>query len=173
MTSLEVDAEREVFVGQHAQAANAFLKREYPAPYIVPEFAGEHFALLARNPYSHDFCDRVAFLPRDVFRFGAVAGFGLRVRDALTSAKLLDRVVHPLAVDARAFEQAGGSGKPRVGQVEVCWATDEAAARRTVHEWWPNTALGGEISQILPTPVHFEQAVETVLVPPQKSRRVT
>lgn len=34
---LEVDVEREVFVGQHAALANKYLKREYRAPYIVPE----------------------------------------------------------------------------------------------------------------------------------------
>jgi hypothetical protein len=34
---LEVDPAKEVFVGEHAAAANAFLKREYRAPYVVPE----------------------------------------------------------------------------------------------------------------------------------------
>jgi coenzyme F420-dependent glucose-6-phosphate dehydrogenase len=60
------------------------------------------------------------------------------------------------------FEQAGGDGKPRFAQVEVCWDEDEATARRTAHEWWPNTALSGEIAQVLPAPAHFEQAAETV-----------
>jgi G6PDH family F420-dependent oxidoreductase len=60
------------------------------------------------------------------------------------------------------FERSGGSGKPRVGQVEVCWGPDEAQARRTAYEVWPNTALGGELTQVLPTPAHFEQAVGTV-----------
>jgi G6PDH family F420-dependent oxidoreductase len=60
------------------------------------------------------------------------------------------------------FESSGGAGKPRIGQVEVCFATDEAEARRTAHEWWPQTALGGELSQVLPMPAHFEQAAATV-----------
>ena len=60
------------------------------------------------------------------------------------------------------FERAGGAGKPRIAQVEVCWAADEAQARRTVLEVWPNTALGGELTQVLPMPAHFEQAVATV-----------
>jgi coenzyme F420-dependent glucose-6-phosphate dehydrogenase len=60
------------------------------------------------------------------------------------------------------FERAGGAGKPRVGQVEACWARDEREARRTAHEWWPNTALAGELTQVLPMPAHFEQAVSTV-----------
>jgi coenzyme F420-dependent glucose-6-phosphate dehydrogenase len=29
------------------------------------------------------------------------------------------------------FEEAGGSGKPRYGQLTVCWANDEGDARRT------------------------------------------
>jgi G6PDH family F420-dependent oxidoreductase len=60
------------------------------------------------------------------------------------------------------FEQAGGSGKPRIGQVTVCWAADEADARRTALEWWPNAALPGELSQELPLPRHFEQAAQLV-----------
>ncbi len=36
--------------------------REEMAPYIVPEFSSSRFALLARNPYSMEFSQRVAFL---------------------------------------------------------------------------------------------------------------
>ena len=36
--------------------------REIMAQYIVPEFASDCFALLAHNPYNHDFGKRVAFL---------------------------------------------------------------------------------------------------------------
>jgi hypothetical protein len=46
--------------------------------------------------------------------------------------------------------------------VNLCWAEDAAKARRTVHEIWPNSGLPGELSQILPTVAHFEQAVELV-----------
>ena len=56
------------------------------------------------------------------------------------------------------FEEAGGRGKPRYGQVTGCWAEDEAAARRTAREWWPNVAVTGQLSQELRMPVHFEQA---------------
>lgn len=34
---LELDPEKEVFVGEHATVANKFLKREYRAPFVVPE----------------------------------------------------------------------------------------------------------------------------------------
>ena len=60
------------------------------------------------------------------------------------------------------FDAAGGAGKPRYGQLTVCWARDEATARRTAFEWWPNAAIEGELSQELPTPAHFEQAAQLV-----------
>lgn len=78
-----------------------------------------------------------------------------RIGDGLIS-------VAPDAETAKAFDRAGGAGKPRYGQVHVCWAEDEAAARRTAHEWWPNAAIGGELSVELPLPRHFEHAAETV-----------
>jgi G6PDH family F420-dependent oxidoreductase len=60
------------------------------------------------------------------------------------------------------FEQAGGQGKPRYGQLTVCWAEDEGEARRTAREWWPNVALKGDLTQELPLPEHFEQATADV-----------
>jgi len=59
------------------------------------------------------------------------------------------------------YEEAGGDG-PRYGQVTVCWAEDEAEARRTAREVWPNAALGGDLSYELPLPLHYEQATENV-----------
>ncbi|MBV8162553.1 MAG: TIGR03557 family F420-dependent LLM class oxidoreductase, partial [Acidimicrobiia bacterium] len=61
-----------------------------------------------------------------------------------------------------AFRSAGGGDKPTFGQVHVCWAEDEKAARRTAHEQWPNAAIKGELGQELPLPRHFEQAAEMV-----------
>jgi coenzyme F420-dependent glucose-6-phosphate dehydrogenase len=56
------------------------------------------------------------------------------------------------------FERAGGEGKPRYGQVHVCWAPDEAQAKSIALEWWPNAVVGGNLSWELPLPSHFEQA---------------
>jgi G6PDH family F420-dependent oxidoreductase len=70
--------------------------------------------------------------------------------------------VAPDAELIEAFESSGGEGKPRIGQVNVCYAEDEAAARRTAHSWWPNAGIPGELSQELPVPAHFEQAAENV-----------
>jgi coenzyme F420-dependent glucose-6-phosphate dehydrogenase len=60
------------------------------------------------------------------------------------------------------FREAGGEGKPVVGQIEVCFAESEQEAVDTVHEWWPQTALGGELTYELKLPAHFEQACELV-----------
>jgi G6PDH family F420-dependent oxidoreductase len=60
------------------------------------------------------------------------------------------------------FEQAGGSGKPRYGQLTVCWAKTEDEAVDTAHEWWPNAALKGDLAQELPLPRNFRQATELV-----------
>jgi coenzyme F420-dependent glucose-6-phosphate dehydrogenase len=60
-----------------------------------------------------------------------------------------------------AYEQAGGKG-PRYGQITVCWAEDEAHAKKTAREIWPNAGLGGDLSYELPLPLHFEQATENV-----------
>ncbi|MFN8539036.1 MAG: TIGR03557 family F420-dependent LLM class oxidoreductase [Thermomicrobiales bacterium] len=61
-----------------------------------------------------------------------------------------------------AFASSGGKGKPRYGQLTVCYAADEAQAKRTALEWWPNSAVPGELSQELPTPAYFEQAAQLV-----------
>jgi G6PDH family F420-dependent oxidoreductase len=60
------------------------------------------------------------------------------------------------------FERAGGDGRPRYGQLHVCWAESEGEAVRTARHIWPNAALGGELGQELPLPRHFEQATSTV-----------
>ncbi|MGE3272612.1 MAG: TIGR03557 family F420-dependent LLM class oxidoreductase [Chloroflexota bacterium] len=62
----------------------------------------------------------------------------------------------------KTFKQAGGSGKPCYAEISVCWAASEKEARKTAYSVWPNAALGGELSQELPLPRHFEQAAATV-----------
>jgi G6PDH family F420-dependent oxidoreductase len=52
--------------------------------------------------------------------------------------------------------------KPAYGQITVCWAKSVAAARRTAHEWWPQTGLEGDLSWEVKTPSLFEAACETL-----------
>ena len=70
--------------------------------------------------------------------------------------------VGPAKDAVEAFEESGGSGKPRYSEMTVCYANDKDEALKTAYEWWPNGAIGGELSQELKTPAHFEQAAEMV-----------
>jgi coenzyme F420-dependent glucose-6-phosphate dehydrogenase len=60
------------------------------------------------------------------------------------------------------FRDAGGQGAHTYLQVNVCWDTDEARARRTAHRICGNVALPGELGNQLPSPKHYEQAVSIV-----------
>jgi coenzyme F420-dependent glucose-6-phosphate dehydrogenase len=81
-----------------------------------------------------------------------------------TAAELAGRIgdglvsVSPDAEVVETFKGAGGEGKPRYGQLHLCYGRDEEQAKRTALEWFPNIALPGELSQELPVPTHFEQA---------------
>lgn len=58
------------------------------------------------------------------------------------------------------FDRAGGKGKPCYAEMTVCWAEDEKKGRQTAFECWPNVAIKGELTQVLPAPAHFEQAAK-------------
>lgn len=78
-----------------------------------------------------------------------------RIGDGLVSTAPVGDLVDRFATD-------GDGDRPTYGQVTVCWADSEEAARRTAHERWRQTALPGELGQVLPTPTHFQQATEYV-----------
>ena len=61
-----------------------------------------------------------------------------------------------------AFETPAGRASRATARLTVCWAESEKEARRTAHEWWPNAALRGPLSQELPLPSHFEEAAAMV-----------
>ena len=60
----------------------------------------------------------------------------------------------------KAFDRAGGRGKPKYGQFHVCVAASREQAVETAYRCWPNGALGGELGQELPLPRYFRQATE-------------
>jgi G6PDH family F420-dependent oxidoreductase len=62
----------------------------------------------------------------------------------------------------QAFDRAGGSGKPRYGELTVCWAPDEKKARKIAHKIWPNAVVASALHWELPLPSHFEAACESV-----------
>src|SRR5262249_10545192 len=62
----------------------------------------------------------------------------------------------------KVFERAGGKGKPRLGQLTVCYARSEAEGRRTALEIWPNSGLPGDLAWEIKTTEQLDQAVELV-----------
>jgi G6PDH family F420-dependent oxidoreductase len=76
-----------------------------------------------------------------------------RVGDALIN-------VAPKKEIVQQFDKGGGKGKPKYGQITVCYAGSREEAKRTAFEVWPNTLIEGSASQELPLPGDFEQLVE-------------
>ena len=76
-----------------------------------------------------------------------------RVGDALINVAPKKEIIEK-------FDEAGGTGKPKYGQVTVCYAETKDAARKTAFEVWPNALVEGSASQELPLPKDFEQLVE-------------
>jgi len=48
------------------------------------------------------------------------------------------------------------------GGFKVSWAPSEDEGVQIAHRLWPNSGLPGELSQVLPSPKHFEQASQLV-----------
>ena len=91
-----------------------------------------------------------------------ISGFG--PKSVALAARVGDGycTVGPDAESVKAFRGRASNGHLVQGGLKVCWGSDEAKARNTVHRLWPNEALPGELAQVLPTPAHFEQAAELV-----------
>lgn len=77
-----------------------------------------------------------------------------RIGDALINVAPKEEII-------ATFDDAGGKGKPKYGQVTVCWAASREEAKRTAFEVWPNALVEGSASQELPLPSDFEQLVES------------
>jgi coenzyme F420-dependent glucose-6-phosphate dehydrogenase len=105
---------------------------------------------------------RIFDLPDEPIELAVAA---MRPHAAMLAGRLGDAFVN-VAPDrelVRRFDEAGGEGKPKYGQVTLCWAETEDEAKRTAYEQWPNAAIEGASSQELPLPEHFEQLAESVI----------
>ncbi len=60
------------------------------------------------------------------------------------------------------FHQAGGRGKPAVGQIPVCWGPDEARCRALAREQFGWAVGGWKIQAELPNPVNFAAFTKVV-----------
>ena len=91
-----------------------------------------------------------------------VSGFGpksidlaARIGDGFVSTK-------PVADDVKRFRSNGGGKKVAQGGFKACWAPTVERAVDIAYEKWPNAGVPGELSQVLPSPRHFEQASKLV-----------
>jgi len=60
------------------------------------------------------------------------------------------------------FRSAGGAGKVTQAGFKAAYASSEDEGARLAFEKWPNAGVPGELSQVLPSPKHFEQASQLV-----------
>ncbi|MDP9006378.1 MAG: TIGR03557 family F420-dependent LLM class oxidoreductase [Actinomycetota bacterium] len=90
-----------------------------------------------------------------------VSAFGPKAADV--AARIADGFIStsPDADTIQRYRSQGGGGPAQAG-MKVCWAADEATARKTAFELWANTGVPGELTQELPMPAHFEQASQLV-----------
>ena len=60
------------------------------------------------------------------------------------------------------FRSSGGGNKVCQAGFKAAYAATEEEGARIAYEKWPNAGVPGELSQVLPSPKHFEQASELV-----------
>jgi G6PDH family F420-dependent oxidoreductase len=70
------------------------------------------------------------------------------------------------------FDAAGGSGKPRVGQIALAYDTDRDTAVQRAHEQFRWFGLGWKVNADLPGPSSFEAATQFV-TPEQVGRQLS
>jgi G6PDH family F420-dependent oxidoreductase len=60
------------------------------------------------------------------------------------------------------FRSAGGGKKVAQAGFKAAYADSEEEGARLAYQKWPNAGVPGELSQVLPSPKHFEQAAQLV-----------
>jgi G6PDH family F420-dependent oxidoreductase len=60
------------------------------------------------------------------------------------------------------FRSVAGAGKVAQAGFKAAYADTEDEGARIAYEKWPNAGVPGELSQVLPSPKHFEQASQLV-----------
>jgi G6PDH family F420-dependent oxidoreductase len=91
-----------------------------------------------------------------------VSGFGPKAVDL--AARIGDGYVNtsPDAEAVRRFRHGGGGDKPCQAGFKAAYADSVDEGARIAYERWPNAGVPGELSQVLPSPRHFEQAAQMV-----------
>ena len=91
-----------------------------------------------------------------------VSAFGPKAFD--TALRIGDGFIttQPDAEHVAQWKAKAGAGKPTQAGYKVCVADTEDEGVAIAHRLWRNSGLPGELSQVLPSPKHFEQASELV-----------
>ncbi|WP_193612722.1 TIGR03557 family F420-dependent LLM class oxidoreductase [Nocardioides lijunqiniae] len=90
-----------------------------------------------------------------------VSGFGPKAVADLSRFADGFMSTQPDAEMVSRFKDATG-GKPAQAGCKVAWADTREEGVDIAHRLWPNAALPGELSQVLPSVRHFEQATTLV-----------
>lgn len=92
----------------------------------------------------------------------AVAASGRQ--SATLAAEYADAMIatDPLSHLIDMYEEAGGAGRPRYGQVAICYGPDEDECRKIVHDQFRWFGLGWKVNADLPGPESFEAATRFV-----------
>src|SRR4051794_19806130 len=116
-------------------------------------FRGEHFVVDRARLYSR---------PADTIRV-PVSAFGPKALDVAIEIGDGFMTASPDGDSRQRYATGGGKGPTQAG-VKVCWGADEQTAAELAHRLWRSQLVGGELSQELPMPAHFDQASTQVTV---------
>jgi G6PDH family F420-dependent oxidoreductase len=91
-----------------------------------------------------------------------MSGFGPKATDV--AARIADGYIttSPDKELRQRFRNNGGGDKPTQAGFKVSYAPTEEEGVEQAHRIWRNSGLPGELSQVLPSPRHFEQASKLV-----------
>ena len=137
---------------RHAMLAEAveIIRRLWAGGYVT--YRGEHYDVEGARLFD---------LPATPPPLG-IAVSGRKSCDL--AGRLADLLVatEPKAELVKMFGEAGGGGKPAMGQTLVCWGSDEAGCRRLAHEQFGWSLGGWKIQADLPNTPNFEAFVDAV-----------
>ncbi|BCJ55632.1 LLM class F420-dependent oxidoreductase [Actinoplanes sp. NBRC 14428] len=91
-----------------------------------------------------------------------VSGFGPKAVEV--AARIGEGYIHvePDGDAVRQFRSSGGGDRTCQAGFKAAFAATEEEGARIAYEKWPNAGVPGELSQVLPSPKHFEQASQLV-----------
>jgi G6PDH family F420-dependent oxidoreductase len=91
-----------------------------------------------------------------------MSGFGPKAAEV--AGRIADGYITtmPNAELVERFRASGGAGKPIQAGFKVAYADTRQEGVAIAHRLWANAGVPGELSQVLPSPKHFEQASELV-----------